>query len=875
MFDAKQICAQTAKTYEEAIQKGNSELKKHRLLDAKAYFLLALQLKPGDKTVQNLIEETIKQIQKQDDRQAGYYNLIDQADDYLEKGALDLAKLTYQKALEIAPNDAYSLGKINEIDTKLAAEQQKQTLFQSKMNKGTQLLGLQEFDSAITQFKEAQKIFPERKITTEKIALATRLKNEYLKRQKLAKQEIELAQRYLLIKNYSSALTHLQKADSLTPGNTNLIAKINQIEPLARKQDAYTAKANEGDKLYIAKNYMAAKLKYQEAETLWPDNQYPKDMIDRINATLQSQKSNLNENYLTAIHQADSLFRIPELDNAKAEYNLALTLKPNETYPKEQLKRIDLMMKKELADQEANYKQILLKGDSLFDKKQYLASRDMFSKAQALKPDDTYPQKKLKEITQALLKQVTQEKSEAQYQELITSGNQFFESQNWDLSLQKFEMASQLKPGEDYPKNKIASIHKILSDSVKQRQINEQFAQQMQQGNLLKDGKQWTDAKKAFEKALTLKPNASEPQQAIAEVDSILQQIEDQKKINLAYSTAITKGDSLLARKSYQSALEAFKKASDLKPLETDPKQKIELINQTLGAIEQQKEVDEKYTVTVKQADSLMNQKSYELALKEYQSASGLKQNENYPKEKIKEVNTILLQMEKEKEQRYQKVLSSANEFFQSKDYQEALQQYKTALSIKPDETYPRQQIQQCQQVLAATLQKRKNQYDQEIVLADKFYHEKAFDQAIEIYKIANHILPEKPYPMEMVKKITKYISDNAIEDIVKQKTLIQSNETRQFTFKPIPVTERQSNYVLVRASNISGNSFNVIFTFGEGKSKNGGFVVRVPQGKGNHEFIIRIGSQYKWFSEDNNWISVFAENNPLEVSLIRISKSE
>ncbi len=874
LLSAPQVHAQIAKTYEEAIQKGNNEIKQHKLLDAKAYFQMALQLRPGDKAALQMIDETVKLIKEQESRQEGYYNLIDHADDYLQKGMLDLAKSTYQKALKIVPGDTYAQGKIKEIIQKETEEKQKQSLFLSKIDNGTQLIEFQQFDKALKLFKEAQKLFPERKITEEKIALALQLKADYQHRRAIAEKEIKTAQRYLLIKNYSSALIHLQKADSLTPGNTALIAKINQIEPLAGKQEVYNAKTNEADKLYVAKNYMAAKVKYQEAEALWPENPYPKDMIDRIDVTLQTQRAHLNENYLAAIHQADSLFRIPELDNAKAEYNLALTLKPKETYPQEQLKKIAFALKKELATQIANYKQLISNADSLFSRKQYLASRDLFSKALTLKPEDVYPQKRLKEITQALLRQAAQEKAEAQYQDIIASGNQFFDSHNWDLSLQKFKMASQLKPGEAYPKTKIATLQKILADSARQRKNDEQFALQIQLGNELKDGKQWKDAKKAFVKALSFKPDANEPRKAIAKIDSITQQIAYQKKINLAYQKAFASGDSLLAIKSYQLALKAFQKAEGLKPLETAPKQKIALINQTLAAISRQKQIDETFGKTIHQADSLFNQKSYELALKEYQVASNLKEK-SYPKTKITEINNILLQLEKEKDERYQKTLSVANASFQAKDYQEALSQYKTALSIKPEAAYPHRQIQQCEQQLAVTLQMRKKRYNQEIGMADKFYQDKAFDQAIDAYKKAHHIMAEETYPMEMVHKITKYIADHAIEDIVKQKVTIQSNETRKFSFKPIPVTVRQSNYVLVRTSNVNGNSFNVIFTFGQGKTKNGGFVVRVPEGKGSQEFIIRVGAQYKWFSEDNDWISVFSENNPLEISLIRISKSE
>ena len=38
-------------------------------------------------------------------------------------------------------------------------------------------------------------------------------------------------------------------------------------------------------------------------------------------------------------------------------------------------------------------------------------------------------------------------------------------------------------------------------------------------------------------------------------------------------------------------------------------------------------------------------------------------------------------------------------------------------------------------------------------------------------------------------------------------------------------------------------------------------------------DYIIRVGGQYKWVSEDNNWISLQPEGGSAEVSLIQISQ--
>lgn len=808
--------AQFAKTYKEAIQKGNSELNIHKLFDAKAYFQMALRYKPGDSLANNKIEKIIKILKKQASKQEVYYNLIDQADAYFEKGALDLAIEGYKKALRITPGDKYAQGKINEIIREKTEKKQKRAAYLANLKRGTKLLGHRQFEAAISAFEMAQKIYPGEKTAVEKILLARQLQKEYSKRRQLAVQEVKTAQRYLLIKDYSSAMALLQKADSLLPGNAVLLAKIHQIEPLVRKQTAYNLKAGEADKLYIAKNYMAAKMKYQEAAAIWPESPYPKDMIARIDITLLAQRAHLDENYQAAIHKADSLFKISELDNAKAEYTLALNLKPNEDYPKTQLKIIALAYKKELEHQQANYIKLIKKANSLFAQSKYLASRNLFSKAVTIKPGDAYPREKLKEISQ-----------------------------------------------------------KIAERIARQREIDNNYQKQILLGRGLKAERRWAEEKKAYELALSLKPGEAGPRQAIQQIDSITNQIAIQVKINKAYKQAFSNGELLLAKKSYQPALGSFQKAKALKPLETAPNQQIKIIRNILAEIARKKALNEAVQKTIQKADSLLKQKKYELALKQYRTALSLKENETYPKEKINEIKEILLRLEKEKEQHYATTISKADQLFQIKNYQEALTQYQVALNIKPMEAYPKQQIAQCKQFLAAMLQRQKIQYNKIIVEADQYYADKIFDKAIDAYKKAHIIKADETYPLKMVHKITKYIEDNAIEDILKQKVLIQANVTKQFAFKPVPVTVRKSNYVLIKAHNIDGKAFKVIFVFGKGHIKNGGFVIQVPKGKVDQEFIIRVGSQYKWFSENNNWISVFPENNPLQISLIRISKTD
>ena len=135
-------------------------------------------------------------------------------------------------------------------------------------------------------------------------------------------------------------------------------------------------------------------------------------------------------------------------------------------------------------------------------------------------------------------------------------------------------------------------------------------------------------------------------------------------------------------------------------------------------------------------------------------------------------------------------------------------------------------------------------------------------------------MLPDEPYPVEMIKKITKYLDDNAITDVVKEPIVINSEVTERFEFDPIPVNVRKSNYVLVKARNLTSQSFKMIFSYGGDNGKNGGFVVQVPQDEEMNDFIIRVGNQYKWFAEDNNWMSIYSQNGDIEISIVRITTS-
>ena len=102
-------------------------------------------------------------------------------------------------------------------------------------------------------------------------------------------EQMEEAQRYLLVKNYAMALDHFENAYDIFPENEDVNNWIAEIKPKAEISANITSKCEAADELYINKDFMGAMAKYNEASELWPENSYPHDMINKINEQLALQ----------------------------------------------------------------------------------------------------------------------------------------------------------------------------------------------------------------------------------------------------------------------------------------------------------------------------------------------------------------------------------------------------------------------------------------------------------------------------------------------------------------------------------------------------------------------------------------------------------
>jgi tetratricopeptide (TPR) repeat protein len=112
------------------------------------------------------------------------------------------------------------------------------------------------------------------------------------------------------------------------------------------------------------------------------------------------------------------------------------------------------------------------------------------------------------------------------------------------------------------------------------------------------------------------------------------------------YNKAITEADGLFKEDNYSGALKLYKKAAGIKPEESYPVQKINEIGEIQRQIAEQ-EAEDNYYREIEQADNYFDEANYEFALASYTRALSYKPGEQYPLERIAEIE-LLMPLEEE-----------------------------------------------------------------------------------------------------------------------------------------------------------------------------------------------------------------------------------
>ena len=290
------------------------------------------------------------------------------------------------------------------------------------------------------------------------------------------------------------------------------------------------------------------------------------NLVYQSEKDVEKKKKEAEKKYQDIIKNADAAFKNNKLEEAKNLYTQALSLKPNEQYPKNQIELIDktlaeLKAKQEAeakakAELEAKYQAAIKKGDEAFAKKDWTAAKAGYNEALGYKPNEKYPKDQLAAIEKAIADEIAQKKKqeeelkkqqelEAKYQAAIKKGDEAFAKKDWTTAKAGYNEALGYKPNEKYPKDQLAAIEKAIAESKgiviknqekvdkeiktnKEKSVKPVLGSDDKYKSVIKladeyfNKQQYENAKTKYEEAMVYKPSDPYAKQKLLEIEKIL-----------------------------------------------------------------------------------------------------------------------------------------------------------------------------------------------------------------------------------------------------------------------------------------------------------------------------------------------------------------
>ncbi|MBC7863441.1 MAG: N-acetylmuramoyl-L-alanine amidase, partial [Bacteroidia bacterium] len=500
----------------------------------------------------------------------------------------------------------------------------------------------------------------------------------------------------------------------------------------------------EANAFFSVGDYDKADKKYAEILAVKEDNKTAKDKLEEI--------KKIRAKYKTSIDKADLLFKNKKYPEAKKIYDEAQVLMPKESYPTEKIREIDKLNKPEnpFSANEKEFNKTLADADVVYSKKNYKEALEKYEKCKSLKPDDNTVDGMI-----ALCKKYLADDNavvDTKFNAQMKKADDLFAKKDYENARAAYKEALIIKEGDAGALQKIEDC----DDNLEQVETNKKYADAIAAADKLFNAKEYVNAKKKYQEAILIKPSEQYPKDQIVKVDKAIEGPIDSEKEKL-FSDAMAKGQAALNFKEYSAAKEAFNIAISVKPDAPEPKVKIAEIDKLIAATEKE------YADFITKGDDALSAKSYQVAKLSYTEALKLKPASEETKAKIAKTDALIREEkeQKDKETQYQSAMKYGENYIMAKDFIKAKESYEKALSIKPNDATATQKIADCNKYINAGAE---NIYNTKISEGDACFQRKDFTCALDKYKQATALKPDEDYPKFQIKlseKSIKWQNDN------------------------------------------------------------------------------------------------------------------
>jgi len=645
-------------------------------------------------------------------------------------------------------------------------------------------------------------------------------------------------------------------------------------------EPSFQSLISSGDREFAQKEYIKAKTYYQEALRLQPKNASAKSKLDN---TLQKirEESKKEERFFEHIDNADNYYANSELEKALTEYDKALKIFPKDEYALGKKAEITSILKDEKEKLDSFNEKISL-GDRLLNSERFAEAVVQYESALKVYPNNSVAKAKYQD---AKNKKDAYDLKVSEFERFKSQGQEFTLRKKYTEAIAAYEQALQIFPNE-------TEISDNISELQTKKDIADRYDAKISEADAYYEDRSYNEAKSTYQAALTVIPDDSYALGMIARIDEIVNSPEylkiqnDKAKLDRDFAGFMDKGENAESRKDYELALTNYNKALELKPNNAEALAKKKNAEDMLLYLEQQRKEQERLAAAEAekqrkaQIQNLISTGNQQIADKKYAEAEhsfnevlALDPQNATATEKLGVIAGFYEEIQRQKQENYSRAMSEGNYAMSDRNFAEAIRQFNIALTNKPGDDAATQQLALAQQNENMRIAALESEYNGYITKADAQLQSKNYDKAIELYNKAIEVNTGNPYPSDKILEIGEILKANRIVELVSSTITINSNDSKRFEFEPVDVAVRRGNYILIKARNLSEKRFLLYVSYGSNNSRNGSFTVSVPNNGKTNDFIIRIGAQYKWFSDDNTWIEVIPENGNIEISEMQITK--
>ncbi len=642
---------------------------------------------------------------------AKFNKLIENGKIYLDKKQYKEALSRFRAALELETDNQAILQLIKECEEKQKNYEQIQQLFSN----GNDAFNNKEYKKAVDYFEKLLVLEPDNTLVQE-LLLETHQKIEDVESIEKLLVEIDTLNKN---KQFLKVIVLCKEILEKDATHSKARKRLAEAEHQIKQQTDISDLISKGKDSLKARSYQEALSFFTAAKKLDEDDQSISSLITEAETELE--KVQHIENLLT---QGKQQFANEEYQKAIDTFQQAIDLNPDTAEAKQLL-----VQSRAAFERSQRIATLLAEAESALGKQDFEKAIKLYEQVLEVDDQNSSGEGGLRRSKEALghAKKISG---------LLRKGKRLLEAEKYQQAMSEFRQVLDLADGHSEAGELLDRCEAKLSEQ-------KQIAELLRDGETFFDGGDYQKALTAFEKIVSLNPDDVQALEGIKKA-------QDRLEISETIQHLFTKAESLFSEKEYEQALNIYQQI-----LELDAKN----ISAQTGLEKSKTAIDchKKAARLISEGQTYFEKELFEEALTTFKAAKEFEPGNADVQNFIINVTSELRKLEK-----IQALLSTANKYYDKKNYHKALQTTQKILNLKPNYSPARE--------LLANINEKIDESEKVQNLlsnAKKLLKAKNFEQALDVCDNVLKISPGNSQALSIRKKVLKGKTPNSPTNIL------------------------------------------------------------------------------------------------------------